>query len=505
MTAFQVLLALLLTAAAADGQSFHLGQCPEPSVQKDFNITKYMGTWYEIEKLPALFGSGKCIQATYSLRTDGTVKVRNAEVLSNGTINSIQGVARVENSSQPAILDVLFVEDIPGGPYWVLNTDYQSYSLVYSCSDYGTFYVDFTWILARTRVLTEDVIGRLHNELTSAGVNISGITVSDQTGCDQTRAKRNDRPIIGVLSQDIRNPKGNQISYIAASYVKTLESAGARVVPVMINQTPEEYKTLFNSINGTFTLTTLHNSAVFMTDTPAETAVNLNYNGSRILYPGGSASITSSGYQRAAKVFYDLAIEANKRGDYFPVFGTCLGYEQLTVLTSGTDLLSRTDTNGVPLPLNFTNEAKDSRMFKDVPAELMEELASEPLTANVHEWSLLMSTQNTNEKLKNFYKVLSTNMDGETEFVSTVEAYEYPIYGTQWHPEKNAFEWKQSYVPHSPSAVRTSYYMAEFFVNEARKNFHRFESDKEETKALIYNYNPVYVGPESVFEQIYYF
>lgn len=30
-------------------------------------------------------------------------------------------------------------------------------------------------------------------------------------------------------------------------------------------------------------------------------------------------------------------------------------------------------------------------------------------------------TQNTNEKLKNFYKVLSTNTDGETEFVSMVE------------------------------------------------------------------------------------
>lgn len=29
----------------------------------------------------------------------------------------------------------------------------------------------------------------------------------------------------------------------------------------------------------------------------------------RIFYPGGSASIMSSGYQRAAKVFYELAIE----------------------------------------------------------------------------------------------------------------------------------------------------------------------------------------------------
>lgn len=40
-----------------------------------------MGTWYEIEKLPAVFERGTCNQATYSLQSDGTVKVHNAELL----------------------------------------------------------------------------------------------------------------------------------------------------------------------------------------------------------------------------------------------------------------------------------------------------------------------------------------------------------------------------------------------------------------------------------------
>lgn len=269
-------------------------------------------------------------------------------------------------------------------------------------------------------------------------------------------------------------PKPNQTAYIAASYVKFLESAGARVVPVMINQTSEDYIKLFNSING-------------------------------ILYPGGSASIISSGYQRAAKIFYELAIEANKRRDYFPVWGTCLGFEQLTYLTCGEMVLSHTDTKNVSLPLNFTDEIKDSRMFKGFPAELMKDLASEPLTENSHQWSLALSTYNTNEELKMFYRALSTNTDGRIEFVSTVEAYDYPFYGTQWHPEKNAFEWTRPYFPHSPSAVKTTFYMADFFVSEARKNFHRFESEEGESKALIYNYSPVYTGHESGFEQTYFF
>ncbi|XP_040921321.1 apolipoprotein D-like [Toxotes jaculatrix] len=185
MKAFQVLLALLLTAAAADGQSFHFGSCPQPSVQEDFNITKYMGTWYEIEKLPAKFERGKCNQATYSLLVDGTVNVHNAELLSNGKINSIEGVAKVKDPSQPAILGVSFFKGVPDAPYWVLSTDYQSYALVYSCSDFfGLLHIDFAWILARTRMLTGDIISKLHDKLAAAGVNVSHLTVSNQTGCD---------------------------------------------------------------------------------------------------------------------------------------------------------------------------------------------------------------------------------------------------------------------------------------------------------------------------------
>lgn len=49
----------------------------------------------------------------------------------------------------------------------------------------------------------------------------------------------NNRPIIGVLSQEqsfylhTKYPEENFTSYIAAGYVKDVESAGARVVPIM--------------------------------------------------------------------------------------------------------------------------------------------------------------------------------------------------------------------------------------------------------------------------------
>lgn len=41
-----------------------------------------------------------------------------------------------------------------------------------------------------------------------------------------------------------------QKSFIVASYVKSMESAGARVVPIFLDRDPEYYNTLVHSVNG---------------------------------------------------------------------------------------------------------------------------------------------------------------------------------------------------------------------------------------------------------------
>jgi hypothetical protein len=53
------------------------------------------------------------------------------------------------------------------------------------------------------------------------------------------------------------------------------------------------------------------------------------------------------------------------------------------------------------------------------------------------------------------------------EFVSSFEHKKYPIYGVQFHPEKNAFEWKKTNNnPHTANAILVQQYFANFFVNE---------------------------------------
>ncbi|KAG7237421.1 hypothetical protein INR49_032393 [Caranx melampygus] len=249
----------------------------------------------------------------------------------------------------------------------------------------------------------------------------------------------NDRPVIGILTQlvsdDVMKPFGR--TYIPASYVKYIESGGSRVMPIRLTHTTAEYENIFKKING-------------------------------LIFIGGAVDLETSDFARVAKIFYKLALTANDAGDFFPIWGTCMGLQLLTVLVAGENLLSNTTAENIALPLNLTREAHSSRMFQRFPDELMKALTQEPLTGNFHHYGLEVQTFQENEKLRNFFSILSTNVaENDVHFVSTLEGKRYPFYGVQWHPEVNRFQWdKKLNFPHSAHAVQLSSLLAEFFVNE---------------------------------------
>lgn len=85
-----------------------------------------------------------------------------------------------------------------------------------------------------------------------------------------------------------------------------------------------------------------------------------------------------------------------------------------------------------------------------------------------------------NKYLNNLFVVTSINYDlNFRPFVSTIEPrypYQYPIYGVQYHPEKNAFEYATypnttipyEAIDHSPQGIELLFYLAEFFMNCVR-------------------------------------
>ena len=94
--------------------------------------------------------------------------------------------------------------------------------------------------------------------------------------------------------------------------------------------------------------------------------------------------------------------------------------------------------------------------------------------------------------------------------MALIEAHDYPFWASQFHPEKNAYEWTQKWenIPHSKDAINSATFFAEYFVEKTRKNHHQFETREIEESHLIYNFSPFYTGKQAVdftMEQCYLF
>ncbi|XP_047033930.1 uncharacterized protein LOC124640271 isoform X1 [Helicoverpa zea] len=132
------------------------GQCDENiPVVANFDADRYAGTWYDIESYPTSFQSGTCNTVTYTTNTDGTITVQNTQVV-NQVLQTTTGTATQTATDNSAKFDVTFT--LSSGPvttkYWVLATDYDSYSLVYSCRNIDSeSRAVYSWKLSRTPYL----------------------------------------------------------------------------------------------------------------------------------------------------------------------------------------------------------------------------------------------------------------------------------------------------------------------------------------------------------------
>ena len=84
--------------------------------------------------------------AEYSLREDGKLKVVNSGV-HDGVRTYKEGEAYcTDNEGQ---VYVRFPPRTTYRDFQVIDTDYENYSVVYSCKNYYMFHVKFGWVLSR--------------------------------------------------------------------------------------------------------------------------------------------------------------------------------------------------------------------------------------------------------------------------------------------------------------------------------------------------------------------
>lgn len=152
------------------------------------------------------------------------------------------------------------------------------------------------------------------------------LSVGIVTALDPPMSRTQYQPVIGVFTQPSNDLNqtiypADKYQYISSSYVKWLQTSGAKVIPVPYDLPEVESDLLLSKMNG-------------------------------LLFPGGDASqwvddnnwTEFSPMTLSTQRWINKIIDLNTNGTHFPVWGTCMGYEMIALAM----------TNNLTL-LNFVN------------------------------------------------------------------------------------------------------------------------------------------------------
>jgi apolipoprotein D and lipocalin family protein len=142
-----------------------------------FELSRYLGTWYEVARMPAPFEKDLVgVTATYSMRADGKVRVLNQgyKKTMDGEISTAVGKAKFAGDPTKGHLKVSF--------FWIFYADYvivaldkehYGYTLVISSKSY-------MWVLCRKPSLDPSILTRLIDQARGLGIDTSKLIMTPQ-------------------------------------------------------------------------------------------------------------------------------------------------------------------------------------------------------------------------------------------------------------------------------------------------------------------------------------
>eukprot|EP01022_Parablepharisma_sp_SALTPOND_P033589 TRINITY_DN89082_c1_g1_i1.p1 TRINITY_DN89082_c1_g1~~TRINITY_DN89082_c1_g1_i1.p1 ORF type:complete len:362 (+),score=33.92 TRINITY_DN89082_c1_g1_i1:94-1086(+) len=273
-----------------------------------------------------------------------------------------------------------------------------------------------------------------------------------------------DVPVIGIVSKPLENEtheiKTNLTQVIDATYVNYLHAAGAKPVQISHKLPEDELRSLMRKING-----------VLFTGGGTDF----------VFYDDKSKQYYWTPFGKSAKSIIDIAIEMNDEGIYFPVWGTCMGFQALAFVLSQNPKIPKYGCNCVHYnaKLLFTSAAKTSRLFSIFSPDQMKDFSEKGLTYNSHHYYVDYLDFLENKPLMDFFDILAYSLDKDETFafITAMEAKKYPIYGTQFHPELRPYN-VEDRIP-GPENTKLAQTFGNFFVNEARKNANNMDRSEE--------------------------
>lgn len=271
-----------------------------------------------------------------------------------------------------------------------------------------------------------------------------------------------EQPMIGIMTQtlveefagyDFYDEIKGYKSYVMDSYVRFLEAQGAKVVPLIYGEPKEVTLEKLSKLNGIF-------------------------------LPGGGGD-----YLEIGELVFKTVQDYNRNGTFYPMWGTCLGFENLAIWSSDMreDVLNGIVMYKKSVPIDFLMPPHESKMYKDFTYGEINTLATKNVTQNTHSFAVPTEYYTTDKKLNDFWHLTSeSTSDAGVKFGTSMESKEFPIMATLFHTEKPT----QGYqigtgINKSWESMEVNTKFIKLFVKMARANPHKYADYYESEKYMI--------------------
>ncbi|KAK9889508.1 hypothetical protein WA026_004789 [Henosepilachna vigintioctopunctata] len=180
-----VILASLLAVCTA--QVPNLGRCPGYVPVSNFDIERFLGKWYEAERYFQVSELGtRCVVSDYARSPNGKISV-SSEVTSRltGIKRILDGDMELTGRAGEGKLEVKY-QTYPittTTSYSILDTDYDSYAVMWSCSGYGPVHTQNAWVMTRERLAPANVLQKAYGALDKFKISRTFFQKTDQEGC----------------------------------------------------------------------------------------------------------------------------------------------------------------------------------------------------------------------------------------------------------------------------------------------------------------------------------
>ncbi len=156
----------------------------EPATVASIDLPRYLGTWFEIARLPMRHEPEDFtdITAHYSLQDDGKVRVRNRALDGKGELQESIGQASAVDDSNSK-LEVTFLPAglrwIPftKGDYWILRIDPDYTTALVGSPDHK-----YLWLLARQPALDDATMQDYLAHARAQGYDLADLVHTPHTG-----------------------------------------------------------------------------------------------------------------------------------------------------------------------------------------------------------------------------------------------------------------------------------------------------------------------------------